>query len=130
LKIFLLNGDDWYADEAFIQISGEQYYLWRAADQDGDVLNILLQKRRNQKAAEQFFRRVLKGREPRCVVSDGLNSYVLLCEKSFQVPIMIAQNTRTTVQKIHINIIVDMSVKCNGLNRHNKRNDFLDCMRV
>jgi len=107
-------GDDWYADEAFIQIAGEQYYLWRAVDQDGDVLDILLQKRRNQKAAERFLRKAM----------------FLLCEKSFQVPIMIAQNTRTTVRKIHINTPVVGSVKCNGSNRHNKRNDFLDCMRV
>jgi len=54
-------GDDWFVDEAFVSIGDKQHYLWRAVDQDGDVLDILIQTRRNQKAAERFFRRVLKG---------------------------------------------------------------------
>jgi len=70
-------GDDWFADEVFVSIGGQQHYLWRAVDQDGDVLDILIQSRRDQKAAERFFRRVLKGQggEPRRAVTDGLRSY-------------------------------------------------------
>ena len=70
-------GDNWYVDEVFVSIGGKQHYLWRAVDQEGDVLDILIQTRRNQKAAERFFRRVLKGQgeEPRRVVTDGLKSY-------------------------------------------------------
>jgi len=70
-------GDDWLVDEAIVSIGGKQHYLWRAVDQDGDVLDILIQTRRNQKAAERFFRRVLtgQGREPRRVVTDGLKSF-------------------------------------------------------
>ena len=59
-------GDDWYCHEVFVSIAGTQYYLWRAVDQDGDVLDILIQKRRDRQAAERFFRKVLEVR-PRFV---------------------------------------------------------------
>ena len=48
-------GDEWYLDEVFIKINGELFYLWRAVDQDGDELDILVTKKRNKKAAERFF---------------------------------------------------------------------------
>ncbi len=69
--------DVWHIDEVFITIQGERHYLWRAADQDGDTIDILVQRRRNKKVAERFFRRLLKGqgREPRSVVTDKLKSY-------------------------------------------------------
>ncbi len=54
-------GDTWHIDEVFVSIQGERHYLWRAVDQDGDVIDILVQRRRNQKAAERFFRRLIKG---------------------------------------------------------------------
>ena len=70
-------GDAWYLDEVFITIQGEQHYLWRAVDQDGDTIDILVQRRRNKKAAERFFRRLLKGQgvEPRWLITDKLLSY-------------------------------------------------------
>jgi putative transposase len=70
-------GDTWHIDEVFVTIQGQQQYLWRAVDQDGDVIDILVQPRRNQQAAERFFRRLLKGqgREPRWLVTDKLRSY-------------------------------------------------------
>lgn len=54
-------GDKWYLDEVFIRIQGIQHYLWRAVDQGGVVLDILVQDRRNAKAAKRFFKRLLKG---------------------------------------------------------------------
>ena len=54
-------GDSWHLDEVFIRINGQQHYLWRAVDQDGDVIDILVQPRRDQRAAERFFRRLLRG---------------------------------------------------------------------
>ncbi len=51
-------GDTWYLDEVFIKINGEMHYLWRAVDQDGDTIDILMQKRRNKAAAKRFFRRL------------------------------------------------------------------------
>jgi putative transposase len=70
-------GDTWYLDEVFITIQGDQHYLWRAVDQDGDTIDILVQRRRNTKAAIRFFRRLLKGQggEPRWLVTDKLRSY-------------------------------------------------------
>ena len=61
----------------FVQINGAQRYLWRAVDQRGNVLDILVQSRRNAKAAERFFRKLLKGLRyvPRVLVTDKLASY-------------------------------------------------------
>ena len=58
-------GDTWYLDELFVTIQGRRQYLWRAVDEDGDVIDILVQSRRNRRAAERFFRKLLKsqGRE-------------------------------------------------------------------
>ncbi|MFK7966052.1 MAG: IS6 family transposase [Burkholderiaceae bacterium] len=69
--------DRCFCDEVFVKINGEHYYLWRAVDQDGDVLDILVQRRRNRIAAERFFRKLLErqGRAPRVVVTDRLKSY-------------------------------------------------------
>jgi transposase-like protein len=70
-------GDTWHLDEVFITINGKTHYLWRAVDQDGVVLDILVQSRRNAAAAKKFFRRLLKGLRyvPRVVVTDKLASY-------------------------------------------------------
>ena len=64
-------------DEVFITIRGQRYYLWRAVDQDGDVIDILVQRRRDRHAAKRFFRKLLKGQgaAPRKIVTDKLRSY-------------------------------------------------------
>ncbi len=60
-----------------MKIQGKQHYLWRAVDQDGDVIDVFLQKRRDGKAAKRFFKRFLKSHkgEPRKIVTDKLGSY-------------------------------------------------------
>ncbi|MFI8308047.1 IS6 family transposase [Streptomyces sp. NPDC085927] len=70
-------GDKWRLDEVFIKINGERKYLWRAVDADGNVLDILVQNRRDTAAARRFFRRLLKKTRmmPRVVVTDKLRSY-------------------------------------------------------
>ena len=70
-------GDKWHMDEVFIRLQGVQHYLGRAVDQDGVVLDILVQERRDAKAAKRFFRRLLKGLHyvPRVIVTDKLRSY-------------------------------------------------------
>ncbi|MFF0042784.1 IS6 family transposase [Streptomyces mirabilis] len=70
-------GDKWHLDEVFIKINGEQKYLWRAVGQDGVVLDILVQNRRDTAAARRFFRRLLKttATVPRVIVTDRLRSY-------------------------------------------------------
>jgi len=67
----------WYLDEVFVQIQGRQHFLWRAVDEDGDVIDILVQSRRNQRAAARFFRKLLnrQGSVPRQLVTDKLASY-------------------------------------------------------
>ena len=58
-------------------INGQRHYLWRAVDQDDNVLDILVQSRRNKKAAKKFFRKLLKGLQyvPRVIITDKLKSY-------------------------------------------------------
>ena len=70
-------GDTWHLDEVFIRINGERHYLWRAVDQHGVVLDILVQDRRNATAAKRFFKRLLAGLRyrPRRIITDGLRSY-------------------------------------------------------
>ena len=70
-------GDKWHLDEVFVKINGITHYLWRAVDQHGTVLDVLVQSRRNAKAAKRFFRKLLKGLRyvPRVLVTDKLASY-------------------------------------------------------
>jgi putative transposase len=70
-------GDKWHLDEVCLTIQGGRYYLWRAVDQDGHVLDILVQRRRHKAAAKKFFRKLLKGLKyvPRVIVTDRLKSY-------------------------------------------------------
>lgn len=69
--------DKWHLDEVQLKIKGKKHWRWRAVDRDGLVLDILVQERRNQEAAERFLRRVLEGESeaPRVVVTDKLASY-------------------------------------------------------
>jgi len=70
-------GDTFYLDEVFVKINGKQHYLWRAVDQDGEVVDVFLQARRDGIAAKRFFKRLLRnhGGEPRKIVTDKLRSY-------------------------------------------------------
>jgi putative transposase len=70
-------GDKWHLDEVFLTINGARYYLWRAVDQDGHVLDILVQSRRNKQEAKKFFRKLLEGLTyvPRAIITDKLKSY-------------------------------------------------------
>ena len=69
-------GDKWHLDEVFLNISGERHYLWRAVDQDGNTLDILVTKRRDKRAAKRFLRKLLRSHaKPRVIVIDKLRSY-------------------------------------------------------
>jgi putative transposase len=70
-------GDTFFIDEVFVRIDGKQHYLWRAVDQDGEVVDVFLQRRRDGRAAKRFFQRLLKAHrnEPRKIVTDKLRSY-------------------------------------------------------
>jgi putative transposase len=70
-------GDTFYIDEVFVKIGGKQHYLWRAVDQDGEVVDVYLQAKRDGVAAKRFFKRLLRSHngEPRKIVTDKLRSY-------------------------------------------------------
>ena len=70
-------GDIWYLDEVFLSIRGKRQYLWRAVDQDGDVIDILVQSRRKKGAARRFLKKLFKGQAliPLKIVTDKLRSY-------------------------------------------------------
>lgn len=69
--------DKWHMDEVVITIRGKKHWLWRAIDADGDVLDILVQTRRNAKVAKHFSQRlVARFGEPRVVITDKLGSYI------------------------------------------------------
>ena len=70
-------GDKWHLDEVFLTINGARHYFWRAVDQDGNILDILVQRRRDKKAAKKFFRKLLKGCQyaPWVIITDKLKSY-------------------------------------------------------
>jgi len=72
-------GDTVFMDQVFVRIGGRQRYLWRAVDQDGEVVDVLLQERRDAAAARRFFRHVLAhlGGAPRTIVTDKLGSYAV-----------------------------------------------------
>ena len=71
------TGDKWHLDEVFLEITGKLQYLWHAVDQHGNVLDILVQSRRNKQAAKKFFRKLLAGclYVPRVLITDKLGSY-------------------------------------------------------
>ena len=97
-------GEKWHLDEVFLKINGRIHYLWRAVDQDGDVLDILVQSKRDKKAAKKFFRKLLKRLQyvQSLIMTDKLRSYGparLLC---FPVSNTGNRNIRTIGPRIHI----------------------------
>ena len=70
-------GDTFFIDEVFVKINGRQHYLWRAVDQDGEVVDLYLQARRDGPAAKRFFKRLMQScsGERRTIVTDKLRSY-------------------------------------------------------
>ena len=71
------RGDKWHFDEVVVSIAGKKHWLWHAVDQEGFVLDVLVQSRRDKKAAKRLFRKLLKkqGRAPRVLITDKLRSY-------------------------------------------------------
>jgi putative transposase len=70
-------GDKWHLDEVLLKMNGVQHYLWRAVDQHGAVIDILVQPKRDRRAAILFFRKLLRTtkRKPRVIITDKLHSY-------------------------------------------------------
>ena len=118
-------GDKWHLDEVFIRIRGELHYLWRAVDQNGVVLDVLVQKRRDGKAAKRFFKRLLKGLQyvPRVIVTDKLKSYAVAkrapcCRLSSTGRAAIS----TTASRIHTDRPDGENGRCKDSNHLGRRN--------
>ena len=114
------QGDTWNLDELFVKIQGRQQYLWRAVDEDGDLLDILVQSRRNRLAATRFFRKLLKrqGCEQRRLITDKLRSYSAAHRTAMP---SVVHNTRcstkTTERRSRINRLVSARGRCAGSSR-------------
>jgi putative transposase len=76
-------GDTWHLDEVYLKLGGHNQYLWRAVDQEGEVIDILAQSRRDSRAAERSFRKILRveGTPLRRVITDQLGSYGVAMKK-------------------------------------------------
>ena len=112
-------GDTWYLDQVFVTINGERQYLWRAVDQDGDLIDILVQPRRDAQAARRFFRRLLKSQrqEPVRLVTDKLGTTVSHIGTSCLWSPMTRSDTRTIAPKCRTNPRDNGSVRC-AASRH------------
>jgi len=116
-------GDKWHMDEVFIRIRGVQHYFWRAVDQGGVVLDILVQARDDANAAKRFFKQLLRGLQyvPRVIVTDKVRSYgvaqrqLLLGVEHRQSRYLNKSGPRTRIDRRD-----DESGRCNGSNRPNK----------
>ena len=98
-------GDRWHLDEVFLKINGRLHYLWRAVDQDSEVLDILVQSRRDKEAAKKFFRKLLKDCATSRVRSSptSCGATVLREWKSCRAWNTSNKSIKTTERRIHIN---------------------------
>jgi len=109
-------------DEAFVKIGGEEYYLWRAMDQDGEVVDVYLQSRRDARATKRFFQRFLKrSGVPKEVVTDKLRSYGVVHRSLIP---STHHNSLITEQDFPINPLEFENGSCADSNRLGRHNDF------
>ena len=120
------GGDCWFLDEMTVSIQGKRKYLWRAVDQDGDVLDILVQSRKDKRAAKRFFRKLLKGqgRTPLEMTTDKLRSYAAAKREIMPSVGHCQYKYATTEQKYRTNILGSKNVKCAGLHHRVKHSGF------
>ena len=118
-------GDTFYIDEVFVMINGKQQYLWRAVDQDGEVVDVFLQGRRDGAAAKRFFKRLLTshGGEPRKIVTDKLRSYGVAHRETIPEAITIHPNMRIIGLNNHMSRPELGSELCGGSNRLSRHSD-------
>ena len=119
-------GDIWHMDEVVLTIRGNKHYLWRAVDQDGNVLDILVQSRRNKKAAKRFFRKLLKGLQyiPRVIITDKLRSYGAAKREILLGWSIGSTSDLTTEQRIRISPRDYERRKCANSNQPNRHSAF------
>jgi putative transposase len=117
-------GDTWYLDELFVNIQGRQQYLWRAVDHGGDVIDVLVQPRRDRHAAERFFRKLLKGegRVPRRLITDKPRSYATANRRVM--PSVVHSTTQYENNRAELSHqpTVNASARCDGSSPSGRRN--------
>ena len=118
-------GDTLFIDEVFVRIQGHQRYLWRAVDQDGEVVDVLLQQRRDAASARHFFRQLLTrlGGEPRAIVTDKLGSLPLPVASCYRAPCTTRVRMRTTGPSCRTSRPVSESGGCDGSSPCFRRKD-------
>ena len=120
----------WYLDEMVVRIAGAQMYLWRAVDHEGEVLDMLVQRRRDSRAALRLMRKLLKkqGFAPKLLVTDQLRSYGAAFRR-LRLTCPHEQGLRKTIApRIRISLYGDGSVRCSGSNRLDLPSAFSACM--
>ena len=115
--------DKWHLDEVSLKIKGKRHWLWRAVDKHGVVLDILVQQRRDQHAAETFLRRVVAaaGFEPRVVITDKLASYPPALRRVLPTTEHRRHKGSTTERRILISRRVNVNESCAVSSRLSKR---------
>ena len=118
--------DRWHLDEMVVRIAGKQMYLWRAVDHEGEVLEILVQRRRDRSAAVKLMRKLLRkqGFAPTRVTTDKLRSYGAAFWH-FGLSCHHEQGRRETIgRRIRIKWCAGASARCNASNQRHRRNAF------
>src|SRR5437868_11956732 len=109
----------WHLDEMVVRIAGKRMYLWRAVDHEGEVLDMLVQRRRDTKAALRLTRKLLKkqGFAPKLLVTDKLGSYGSAFRQLHLTSLMIEVSEETIGLRTRIKSCGSESAKCSGSNR-------------
>jgi transposase-like protein len=115
-------GDRWHLDEVFLRINGKLHYLWRAVDQDGEVLDILVQSRRHKQAAKKFFRKLLKVFSTFHGPSSPTNSAVTR-QRSRLPSNIVSRKDSTTGRRILTSLPANANAAWAGSNQPDRRRD-------
>jgi len=98
----------WHLDEVFVKINGELHYLWRAVNQEGEVLETYVTKRRNRQAALKFLRKIMKRHGPsHMIITDKLRSYKAAMRQLGNQANRKQKNIITTWLRTHTNLSDD-----------------------
>ena len=121
----------WHLDEVFVKIDGRLVYLWRAVDAEGEVLDVLVQSKRDKRAALKLMRKLLKKLNcvPDKLVTDDLRSYGAACRDLKSLISMNVDGGETTERRIRTSQPDDESARCKGSKVRGQPSDFSPFMR-
>ena len=121
----------WHLDEVYLKIDGRLVYLWRAVDAEGEVLDVLVQTRRNKRAALKLMRKLLK----KYALSQTSSSRMTCALMGLQPVILESQNAMNAVdgatieRRIRISQLDEGSARCKVSRAWDPRKDFSQCMQ-